>query len=330
MQAAVLPKLLLQILRANRRAGLIYLNNPKAGCSSVKLAMWAHIRKCDPRDIRDVHDFEASPFGNRIAALGWAENAKVFTFVRNPFTRIVSAYLNKIVKKRDNTFHFLAQTYGLSLEDEISFDAFVEMISGSVTEWLDPHWRPQQLNTMAPFVTPNFLGHLETMDEQFTLLSNYAFGTALKTSPGGRAHRTNANDTVLEYMKDPATLRRIQDLYGPDFELFGYPDRPEFGIAPEKSCELSTHTHPQLAKLATYFATRGPARFGILDELEAGPGGESLSNWALFERVKAARTQKALRPLQEAFDRHSAGPESVPRYLQEALGEAVRRTSRAG
>lgn len=85
-----------QSIRANRKNNIIYLNNPKVGCSTIKSNLWQILSPETFRKDGDVHDVKSSPFSNKPVDSRWISTANIFTFVRNPFTRAVSAFLNKI------------------------------------------------------------------------------------------------------------------------------------------------------------------------------------------------------------------------------------------
>lgn len=129
MQTFPLPRILRQALRANRAHGFVYLNNPKVGCSTVKTSLWCATEGCGPADIPDVHALEGSPFEREIAALDWAGEAFVFTFVRNPYARIVSAWRNKVVAQSDTTWASFARRHGRDPAEPTDFDAFVAFIA---------------------------------------------------------------------------------------------------------------------------------------------------------------------------------------------------------
>ena len=75
-----------------------------------------------------------------------------FSVIRDPFQRLVSAYLEKFVYKRHNDRNLLhtravisaAQgTQDIDLDQGISFDDFLAYILSQDPFELDPHWRPQ-------------------------------------------------------------------------------------------------------------------------------------------------------------------------------------------
>ncbi|MDT8853502.1 sulfotransferase family 2 domain-containing protein [Paracoccaceae bacterium Fryx2] len=244
------PKILHQSLRANRANRFIYLNNAKVGCSTVKASLWAAITGSPPAKIGNVHVLEGSPFDNDIRKLDWAADAFIFTFVRNPHARLVSAYLNKVLPPRDRVWPEFATRHGLDPDRPIGFDAFVEFISGIPPEAHDPHWRPQHINTLHPFVTPNFVGDLDRMDTLLPDLLARLLPGRIAGSVARRQHGTGAGDSYRSHLTDPGTVARMQRLYAGDFELFGYDPDPARDPAPLAETRLRPHRHPRLARLA--------------------------------------------------------------------------------
>lgn len=243
-------KVLCQSLRANRVNRFIYLNNAKVGCSTVKASLWAAVESCLPAQVGDVHAIKGSPFDNDIRNLDWAEDAFVFTFVRNPYARVVSAYLNKVLPPHDRVWPEFATRHGLDPGQPISFDAFVEFIAGVALEQHDPHFRPQYINTLHPFVKPNFIGDLARMDVLLPDLLAQLFPGRAAGSVARRQHSTGAGDSYRSHLTDPGTFARIQRFYAGDFELFGYDPGPARDPAPLTETRLRSHRHPMLARLA--------------------------------------------------------------------------------
>lgn len=249
-------KILSQSLRANSANRLIYLNNAKVGCTTVKASLWAAISDCPPAQVVNVHAIEGSPFENDIRTLDWAEEAFVFTFVRNPFARLVSAYLNKVRPPNDQVWPDFATRHGRDPKQPISFDAFVEFVAGIAPEQNDPHWRPQHINTLHPFVTPNFVGDLALMDQLLPELLVQLFPGRNTGSVARRQHSTGAGDNYRSHLTDSGTIARIKSLYAADFELFGYDPDPARDPAPLTETRLELHSHPRLARLARVRQTR--------------------------------------------------------------------------
>ena len=69
-----------------------------------------------------------------------------FTFVvlRDPFTRLSSAYLDKIVARKPDLWPFLGATNGALRAEDVTFRRFVETVTTNQGARNNPHWRPQE------------------------------------------------------------------------------------------------------------------------------------------------------------------------------------------
>ncbi|WP_157982212.1 sulfotransferase family protein [Oceanicella sp. SM1341] len=284
-------------IRANKRKNIIYLNNPKVGCSTIKSNLWQAISPRTYDRETDVHDLEASPFRTAIRYLGWAEAANIFTFVRNPYTRLVSGYLDKIAGNRKDVWRWFSKRYGLSDDAEVSFDAFVELIHADRPERLDPHWKPQHLNLMYPFIRPNFVGHLESMDQDlpkvFARFLEVEGGEIEKRAP----HGTGARKKASSFFDNSETVSRVRELYATDFDYFGYSrDLDQMKRAGTMS-EFHQHPHTRLGLLVRLRnADDRDEKLGIIDEIEklSGPGQDKFTqNWILFEKLRLSRGDRS-------------------------------------
>ena len=141
-----------------------------------------------------------------------------FTFVRNPFVRVLSAYLDKVIKneagKRDIIANFLNKPFG----SEISFDEFISYLEmGGINQ--NAHWARQFDLLPIPLDKFDFIGKTENLSVDLPIVLYHIFKKDCKII-AVREHATNAND-VLNTL-DPETRKRIYNLYKIDFECFKY------------------------------------------------------------------------------------------------------------
>lgn len=137
-----------------------------------------------------------------------------FAFVRNPYTRIVSSYLDKIVSGREPRFSkWLGLPHGASLLD------FLQRISKQEVDAMNRHWRPQSA-LISQKVKLDFLGRFETFDEHFANVLDRlgAGGAAIKER---RSHQTTADNHLKLIGVEEKAL--IDCIYRDDFERFDYP-----------------------------------------------------------------------------------------------------------
>jgi len=144
---------------------LFYIPVAKCACTSLK-SMMVRLAGIDRPDIAielDVHlvtdrfntgaQLKDKPMDQAREILASDKYFK-FSVVRDPFERIISAYLEKFVYQRHsprNLMHtrpVIGAVQGsadIDLEHGISFDEFIAFILGQDPFELDPHWRPQHL-----------------------------------------------------------------------------------------------------------------------------------------------------------------------------------------
>lgn len=227
-----------QSLFYDRVSQTLYLNNAKAGCSSVKAALLRTFSLRDGFSLPEPLPLEVIHGAHRCWSREYSsiEPGKTFVFsmVRNPFTRILSSYLDKIVRPGILRSQFCIR-HGKDPESEITFRDFLEMIDPSV-ELFDQHWRPQTANLYVGAIQIDRVYHLENQEPLWTDL-------AVRLGPGFwrqivDAHHTGAASLLRQHL-DPWCVKRIQALYQSDFETFNYsPDPSNIDVAPATGLSL--------------------------------------------------------------------------------------------
>ena len=146
---------------------VLYLQNAKVACSTIKKSLWASLSDHPYDPARGPHERRNSPFCWKLEHIQkWmAEIAESFTFtvVRNPYVRILSSYLDKIAATHRDiaVWHLFAQRHRLSDGDRLSFREFLERVTGDDPELVDQHFRPQVHNILYRYVDIDYIGALE-------------------------------------------------------------------------------------------------------------------------------------------------------------------------
>jgi len=121
--------------------------------------------------------FYSFNYGNALKILN-DKNYFKFTFVRNPWARLLSGYLNKFVTK-NKLEHFaydvITDIYNyknekLDLDKSITFEEFLRYLSRKKNNSLDYHWKPQYL--FLGRTKFDFIGKIENLKEDFEYLKN--------------------------------------------------------------------------------------------------------------------------------------------------------------
>ena len=323
VQTLPTAKIVHNCIRENRDHGFIYLNNPKVGCSTVKSALWQAITGEKPAKGAGVHAVAGSPFNAKPVDAAFAEQAFIFTFVRNPYQRVVSAYLNKVIARRNPAWKVFAARHGVGGTGLVSFDAFVEALEAVPPELHDPHWRPQHLNTLYPFVKPNMIADLEALDSQLPAILARLFPGQKFAGPAKRKRNTNTRARMIwrAQLADSGTRKRVLDIFGADFEAFGYRTDLEADPAPMRGPRFSEHSHEGLGRLVAYLSAAGPGKAQALKALERADAAGALTDWVLAQRLRLLASNRERTALM--LTTHAGQIAAGPSYLQR-IAEQVR------
>jgi Sulfotransferase family len=205
--------------------GIIYVKNPKAGCSTI--LMWLDRLHTGEYDVElgDIHQNNRLPtvrdVGRSAVVRMLSGRAYRFSFVRHPLRRFESVYWDKMVynlKWRKN----VPAALGLDLSPDtiVSFEQFLSIVEEQdpVSE-MDPHWRPQHINLMHPLVSYDHLGRLESFA---TDLEHIREAAGLPHVPLEVRNTARHTRTDSVYDGRPDLVRRVERIYATDFELYGY------------------------------------------------------------------------------------------------------------
>lgn len=222
----------------------LFLSVPKSACSTILLTLHhaetVAMRSGDyPRRTGEVHDRYSSPL-LRPSQLPPAMLKRVllserffrFCFVRNPFTRLLACYLDKVcrpslprqrVLKRLGIIDKLDDSS--ASERNIPFQEFLQTLSDPATLLLDAHWRPQFATLLPGILDMDIVGRVETFSEDFNLvcsrLNEVARSPIYFAPSGGREHSVQADRQLSAYY-DRECVARVRDTYMDDFVKFGY------------------------------------------------------------------------------------------------------------
>ena len=197
--------------RVSGRYKYFCMTVPKSACTTLKAVLLEIEDEPLPNNISGFHlagtRLDDLPDHIGIEAL---TNWYKFAFVRNPYSRILSAYKSKIISDKDGAYQKVRDNIG-----PIDFGGFVEWVSRRPDELRDPHWRSQTNILMTHILKYDFIGMMEffTIDLNFVLAEigapTYgAFDKLNKTEP-------------IENPYTPEIAEMVYSIYEKDF-AFGY------------------------------------------------------------------------------------------------------------
>ncbi len=206
----------------SKQSQFVYFRIPKAANSTVVSTLYCaeNGEVADSFDAMDV--IKRSYFTP--SSLNMAELEFVlsdywkFTVVRNPYSRVLSACLDKIVRNR--TQKEWVEIYFGKNKDAITFDEFLDYLEFGNGVYDDPHWALQTDLIFMPLNEIDFVGRLENFENDITLIAKNIFGKKVD-AVNWNFHSTGSDSKRCEYLTVDR-IRRIYRIYQKDFELLKY------------------------------------------------------------------------------------------------------------
>lgn len=163
----------------------------------------------------DVPSRQAKKISTRPGRLSRADMARFdelfkFTVVRNPYSRVLSAYLNKVVR--------FPQRCG-----EISFAQFLQRLAEEPRFlYSNAHWVPQADLLLIPAEEFDVIGKVESLDRDLAeIKQRIRPGVADQITSAGPPP-TGAAKKLRRYYSDDSLIALVADIYRDDFATFGY------------------------------------------------------------------------------------------------------------
>lgn len=209
----------------------IYVETAKVGCSTIKDTL-QRIELDYPDlvrdDFEDIHLRNCSPLLTPSQTCGLDRLLNnpdffVFCFVRNPYTRLLSVYLDKIVKGFPQKRIILAAMGEdpSDLSKSVSFQDFVDVICEQDVSQMNPHWRIQYYQTFQDSINYDFIGRLERFQDDFDYVMRSIKDDSSDCFRSERRHATNSNELLSEFYNNEIQ-DKVFNKYKIDFEYFGY------------------------------------------------------------------------------------------------------------
>ena len=161
---------------------------------------------------------------------------KTFVFVRHPLSRLLSAYIGKMTREEykqiygDQIRKFSANNHTDS-DTNLTFRDFVRYIiaTRNQAQYFDVHWKPLTLSLQPCQFQYDFIGHLETTEDDSEYIFQNLFHNSSFTLPrenlammriGSRTYTKSIREYYNELTAEE--LVDIIDVYKYDFDVFGY------------------------------------------------------------------------------------------------------------
>jgi hypothetical protein len=205
----------------------VYVEVPKAGCGTMKATLGAlegarlnetHAQRFMDKPHNGVKSgAHVRPYqlpSDLLEEVFTGNDYKRFTVVRNPGTRVLSGYLEKIMQGLRQS-EGITEALGGKPADAVTFEEFLGVIAVQPSREQDPHWRRQSDHIGFGIVKFDSIIHLEDLDQSWDKVS------LLTSTPDldGQFYSkklTHAGTRTDEYFT-PKAIELISQIYSADY-----------------------------------------------------------------------------------------------------------------
>ena len=202
-------------------------NRHKVSYSDESKFMWFHTPKCGTRSMIEflkkhtkLELNEASPtkVEHKIEIEKFSSYFK-FTFVRNPWSRVVSCWKSKIEEGEEKRKMRGGPKINATLREAnllgCTFPEFVRYLGEESNVFRDPHWHP--LSSYLPMHELDFVGKVENLKEDLYTVCD-KIGILREELP----HNNKTKQKHYTEYYDDETRKIVAEKFAKDIEYFGY------------------------------------------------------------------------------------------------------------
>lgn len=207
----------------------------KAANSTVKHYLYTEELKGTGIKYKTVHERLNSPLvspfqidESLLSEVLYSENYFKFTFVRNPYSRILSCFLDRIQDKRSAPYRELVRWAGCEIGYDFKFNEFVELICGQSDYEQNNHWRLQYADAMCGLINYNFIGKQETFSSDMGFIWGKLFPRSINedfTKVNKSPSQTRSTEKLNNYWSRDLIIK-VAERYEKDFCFFNYDKFP--------------------------------------------------------------------------------------------------------
>lgn len=225
--------------------GFIFSYVPKVACTNWKCLLRHMVGYDDWLDTNIAHDKTNSglrylDLTSDDAELLHRPDIHKYTMVRNPYSRILSAYLNKIAERLppkpegegdhfDRLVRIIDEFRNEQTESpEITFEVFLLWLHTSGSWFVnDEHWTPQATLLRQPDVAFDVVGRFENLDaDAERIITAMGCNITFPTQESIKFPVNNSEKRLSDFYT-PKAVSLVQDHFAQDFSCFGYTSRSD-------------------------------------------------------------------------------------------------------
>ena len=209
-----------------KQCKLLYGRVPKAANSSIKAALCRLLSERPPKGTKTTSDkFWQHETNNETELITLRKARKYrrshfsFSFVRNPFDRLIAAYNNKVIEIEEPPLPM----QHMGIHHDMSFESFLDVLIDTPIHRYDVHVLPQShLLCLGRQVIPKFVGRVEQIDEHWSILRDILKqqGIEVMQSLPQKNVRRIEKVGLQKYFSNDAVIDKALRIYGDDVKLF--------------------------------------------------------------------------------------------------------------
>ncbi len=220
---------------------IIYVSVPKSASSRIKVYLSSFLgRQVDTSEaahnrkqsgLKAPHHVGLSKFYR----LAMNADTLRFSFVRNPYARLVSCWADKFRDKPLIVGDPFVDSYlnwrwrsqidprpPTGIDQTLSFADFARFAAATAWSGIDAHWQVQQQIVDVPGLRLDFIGKVETFDQDFACVYDHVGIEESLRRMIHRPIRSTSHDPWYDYYT-PDLARLVYRAYERDFDRFRYP-----------------------------------------------------------------------------------------------------------
>ena len=205
---------------------LLYGRVPKVANSSIKAVLCRLLNQKPIKSIKTTSDrfwrdctHEETELLTPNQARKLRSSHYSFSFVRNPFDRLVAAYNNKVIEIDEPPLPMRR----MGVVHNMSFQDFLNILAETSTDSYDVHLMPQyQILQSNERLVPKFIGRMEQMNDHWRILRKRLLrrGIRLAKALPEKNVRRSGDRNLHAYFSHSRLIDQFLEIYGKDLQLF--------------------------------------------------------------------------------------------------------------